>query len=162
MAAFFSGKYSQAFPHFGVERRGAPVVAFARISDRYIRLRSQIYSPDYVIIQDPTLLEVIDVARGLKDDGAAIINAEKPPEEVSLNTRAKVYTVNATKVALEVLGVPIVNTVMLGAFSAITKEVSLEALKKAIDRRFSPKLAEKNKRAVEVMYEKVVREWEGR
>jgi len=152
MAAFQAGKYSQAFPFFGVERRGAPVTAFARISDDFIRLRSQIYYPDYIVVQDATLLDIIDVAKGLKKDGKAIINTEKKPEELNINTDAEVYTVNATKIALDILGVPIVNTLMLGAFAAITKEVSLEALQQAIEKRFPPKLAEKNARAVEVMY----------
>lgn len=152
MAAFQGGKYSQAFPFFGVERRGAPVTAFARISDKFIRLRSQIYYPDYIVVQDATLLDIIDVAQGLKKEGKAIINTEKEPDELNINTDAEVLTVNATKVALEILGVPIVNTLMLGAFAAITGEVSLDALQKAIEKRFPPKLAEKNVRAVEVMY----------
>lgn len=155
MAASYAGKYSQAFPFFGVERRGAPVTAFARISDDFIRLRSQIYRPDYIVVQDATLLDIIDVAKGLKKEGKAIINTERDPEELSINTEAEVHTVNATKVALEILGVPIVNTLMLGAFAAITKEVSLEALQQAIKKRFPPKLAEKNVRAVEVMYNSV-------
>jgi pyruvate ferredoxin oxidoreductase gamma subunit len=152
MAAFYHGKYSQAFPFFGVERRGAPVTAFARISDEFIKLRSQIYRPDYIIVQDATLLDIINVAEGLKPSGKAIINTEKKPEELSIDTQAEVHTVNATKIALEILGVPIVNTLMLGAFAAITKEVSLDSLKKAIERRFPARLASKNVRAVEVTY----------
>ncbi len=153
MAAFFDGKYSQAFPSFGTERRGAPVTAFARISDRFIRLRSQIYEPDYIVVQDPSLLEVIDVAKGLKSNGKALINTEK--SRIELNTEAEVYTINATKIALDVLGVPIVNTAMIGAFAALTKEVSLDSVIKAVRRRFPAKLAEKNVRAVEVAYEKM-------
>jgi pyruvate ferredoxin oxidoreductase gamma subunit len=152
MAAFYGGKYSQAFPFFGVERRGAPVTAFARISDDFIRLRSRIYRPDYIVVQDATLLDIIDVSHGLKKEGKAIINTEKKPKDLNIPTEAEVHTVNATKIALEILGVPIVNTLMLGAFTAITREVSLEALQKAIEKRFSPKLAEKNVRAVKVMY----------
>ncbi len=153
MAAFFDGKYSQAFPSFGTERRGAPVTAFARISDRFIRLRSQIYEPDYIVVQDPSLLEVIDVAKGLKSDGKALVNTEK--STLKLNTEAEVYTINATKIALDVLGVPIVNTAMIGAFAALTKEVSLDSVIKAVRRRFPAKLAEKNVKAVEVAYEKM-------
>lgn len=153
MAAFFDGKYSQAFPSFGTERRGAPVTAFARISDRFIRLRSQIYEPDYIVVQDPSLLEVIDVAKGLKSDGKALVNTEK--STLKLNTKAEVYTINATKIALDVLGVPIVNTAMIGAFAALTKEVSLDSVIKAVRRRFPAKLAEKNVKAVEVAYEKM-------
>ncbi|NOZ82447.1 MAG: pyruvate ferredoxin oxidoreductase subunit gamma [Euryarchaeota archaeon] len=153
MAAFFDGKYSQAFPSFGTERRGAPVTAFARISDRFIRLRSQIYEPDYIVVQDPSLLEVIDVAAGLKSTGKALINTEK--SEIKLNTEAEVHTINATRIALDVLGVPIVNTAMIGAFAALTGEVSLESVIKAVRRRFPEKLAERNVRAVEVAYEEM-------
>ncbi len=77
VAAFEDGKWSQAFPYFGTERRGAPVTAFARISDRKIRVRSQVYEPDYVIVQDPSLLSSVDVASGLKSDGLIIVNSEK-------------------------------------------------------------------------------------
>ncbi len=153
MAAFFDGKYSQAFPSFGTERRGAPVTAFARISDRFIRLRSQIYEPDYIVVQDPSLLEVIDVASGLKSTGKALINTEK--SSIRLNTQAEVHTINATRIALDVLGVPIVNTAMIGAFAALTKEVSLDSVVRAVRRRFPEKLAEKNVRAVEVAYEEM-------
>ncbi len=151
MAAFFDGKYSQAFPSFGTERRGAPVTAFARISDRFIRRRCQIYNPDYVVVQDPSLLEVIDVASGLKEDGVVLINTEKSPEELNLTVK-NVFTINATKIALDVLGVPIVNTAMIGAFGALSGEVSLESIKKAVERRFPEKLAKKNLKAVEVAY----------
>jgi len=155
IAAFYEGKYSQAFPSFGVERRGAPVTAFARISDRFIRARCQIYEPDYVIVQDSTLIGVVDVTKGLKDSGAIIVNTEKSPEELDLNTKAKVYTIDATKIALDVLGRPIVNTVMLGAFAGITKEFSLESLVKAVRKRLPAKIAEMNVKAVETAYELV-------
>ncbi len=153
IAAFYDGKYSQAFPFFGVERRGAPVTAFARIDDHFIRRRNQIYKPDYIVVQDPTLLEVINVAEGLSNNGKAIVNTEKKPGEINLNTSAEVYTINATKIALDVLGVPIVNTAMLGAFAAITGEVTLDSLKRAVVKRFPEKLATKNSKAVEVAYE---------
>lgn len=152
ISAFFDGKYCQAFPFFGVERRGAPVTAFTRIDDEFIRKRSQIYEPNYIVVQDPTLLDIIDVASGLKSDGAALVNTEKTPEEIALKTDAKVYTINATKIALDVLKVPIVNTAMIGAISALTRQVSLESIQKAVDKRFPAKLAEKNRKAVEVAY----------
>lgn len=152
VAAFYDGKHCQAFPFFGVERRGAPVMAFARISDRFIRQRSQIYEPDYIVVQDATLLDTIDVAQGLKADGKVIINTEKKKEELNLNTVASVYTVNATKIALDVLGVPIVNTAMLGFFASATREVTFDSLKKAIKKRFPEKLAAKNVSAVEAAY----------
>lgn len=152
VAAFYDGKYCQAFPFFGVERRGAPVMAFSRISDKFIRQRSQIYEPDYIVVQDATLMDTINVADGLKADGKAIINTEKKKDQLGFDTEAGVYTVNATKIALDVLGVPIVNTAMLGAFAAVTGEVTLDSLKKAIKKRFPEKLAAKNVNAVEAAY----------
>ncbi len=154
MAAFYDGKFCQSFPFFGVERRGAPVMAFSRIDDRPVRMRSQIYTPDYVVVQDPTLLDIIDVTSGLKDEGIVIINTEKKSNELNVNTKAKVVTVDATKIALDVLGVPIVNTSMLGIFSAATGAVGLEPLKKAINARFPERLAVKNVKAIETAYSK--------
>ncbi|MFH1775017.1 MAG: pyruvate ferredoxin oxidoreductase subunit gamma [Methanobacteriota archaeon] len=156
VAAFYDGKYCQAFPFFGVERRGAPVTAFARIDDKRIRIRSQIYEPDYIIVLDASLLDAINVAEGLKQNGKIIINTEKTAAEIKpklgLKKEAKIYTVNATKVALDVLGVPIVNTAMLGAFAGATNEVTLDSIKKAVAKRFSEKLAAKNIKAVEEAY----------
>jgi pyruvate ferredoxin oxidoreductase gamma subunit len=155
VAAFEDKRFSQAFPAFGVERRGAPVMAFARIADRPIRIRSQIYEPDYVIVQDVTLLEVVDVASGLKADGKIIINTDRPKEKLNLDTKADVITIDATKIAMEVLGRPIVNTTMLGAFCGATKEVGLESLNKAISERFKGELGRKNLAAIKTAYERV-------
>ena len=159
VAAYYDGKYSQAFPFFGVERRGAPVAAFARIDEKPIRIRSQIYEPDYILVQDASLLDVVNVAEGLKLNGKIIINTEKSPAEIKpklrLKNEAKIFTINATKVALDVLGVPIVNTAMLGAFAGATKEVTLNSIKKAIEKRFPGKLAVKNIKAVEVAYRRM-------
>ena len=147
-AMFFDGKFAQAFPFFGVERRGAPVMAFTRVDDKKIRLRSQIYEPNYVVVQDSSLLESVDVKSGLKDGGKVIINTEKDIKFDGFD----VYTIDATGVALEVLGLPIVNTVMLGAFAGVTGEVSIESLKEAILDSFPKKLGEKNAKAAEVAY----------
>lgn len=155
MAAFYEGRYAQSFPSFGTERRGAPVLAFARISNSFIRRRCQIYSPDYVVVLDPSLIEVVDVAGGIRRDGSILVNSEKSPEELGIETQARVYTINATKIALEELGVPIVNTAMIGAFGAMSGEVSLEAIVEAVKSRFSGTLAEKNVRAVEVAFAKM-------
>ncbi|MBI4344856.1 MAG: pyruvate ferredoxin oxidoreductase subunit gamma [Euryarchaeota archaeon] len=149
IAAFHDGKYSAAFPSFGSERRGAPVVAFCRVDSRPIRGRSQIYSPDYIIVQDATLMDVVNIFDGLKDEGKAIINTEKA---LKPKTKAEVRTINGTKIALEILGVPIVNTLMLGAFAASTGEISLVGLEKAIRGRFPEKLAKKNVAAAEAAY----------
>jgi pyruvate ferredoxin oxidoreductase gamma subunit len=155
VAAFEDKRFSQAFPAFGVERRGAPVMAFARIADRPIRIRSQIYEPDYVVVQDVTLLEVVDVASGLKADGKIIINTDRPKENLKLKTGAEVVTIDATKIAMEVLGRPIVNTTMLGAFCGATREVGLESLNKAISERFKGELGKKNLAAIKTAYERV-------
>ena len=154
MSAFFDDKHCQAFPAFGVERRGAPVMAFARIDVKPIRRRNQITTPDYVVVQDATLLEVIDVSQGIKEGGEIIVNTSKKPDELSLNSGARVHTVDGTSIALEILGRPIVNTVMLGIFSGVTGEVSIDAVKKAVNKRFSGKLQEKNLQAVETAYKK--------
>jgi pyruvate ferredoxin oxidoreductase gamma subunit len=155
VAAFEDKRFSQAFPAFGVERRGAPVMAFARIADQPIRIRSQIYEPDYVIVQDVTLLDVVDVASGLKDSGKIIINTDRSPEALKLKTNAEIVTIDATKIAMEILKRPIVNTTMLGAFCGASKEVGIESLNKAISERFKGELGKKNLLAIKTAYERV-------
>jgi len=154
IAAFTDGKFSQAFPAFGVERRGAPVQAFMRLNETPIRIRSQIYEPDYVIVQDPTLLDVVNVTGGLKETGALIINTKEQPEAFKkLNTKAKIMTVDATKIAMDIIGVPIVNTILLGAFAAATGEVAVESIQEAVKERFAGKVGEKNAAAIRVAYD---------
>lgn len=153
VAAFEDGKWSQAFPYFGTERRGAPVTAFARISDHKIRIRSQIYEPDYVIVQDPSLILVENVASGIKDDGLIIVNTDKKPSELKLTTKATIKTIDATSLALEVIGLPIVNTALLGAFAGASGEIRLDSVNKAIRQRFPGKVGEKNITAVNKAYE---------
>jgi pyruvate ferredoxin oxidoreductase gamma subunit len=157
IAAFEDGRFSQAFPAFGVERRGAPVLAFARINDKPIRMRSQVYEPDYVIVQDVTLLDVVNVTGGLKPDGKIIINTDKDASALKLNTEAEVVTIDATRIAIDTLGRPIVNTTMLGAFCGATGEVKLESLERSILTRFSGSLGEKNIKAIRTAYERVAR-----
>ena len=130
-------------------------MAFTRIDDKKIRLRSQIYEPDYVVVQDPTLLDTTDVTGGLKKGGKIVINTNK---DIKLEGY-EVYTIDATGVALEVLGLPIVNTVILGAFTGVTGEVSIDSLKKAIMDTFPKKLGEKNAKAAEVAYNMVKGEY---
>jgi len=154
VAAFEGGMYAQAFPAFGVERRGAPVQAFVRFDNQKIRLRSQIYEPDYIIVQDSTLIRDVNVFLGLKAGGIAIINTEKAlmypfPEGV------KVITIDATSIALRQLGVPITNTTLMGAFAAASGEIKLAALEDAVRRRFKGDLAEKNIAAAEEAYQVV-------
>lgn len=148
-AAFAEGKHSQAFPFFGAERRGAPVLAFTRIDSKPIRTRTQIYEPDYVVVLDPSLPEVVNVASGIKHDGLIVLNSKKAAQFPN----AKTAFVDATSVAKEMLGVPITNTAMLGAFAKATKLVSLDSLINVIKKHFSSKLAEKNIAAIKAAYE---------
>ncbi len=146
---FEDGKVSQAFPMFGSERMGAPVQAFVRVDSKPIRTREQVHHPDYIIVQDPTLIGTVNVLDGIKDDTLILVNTEKKPEELGFKTTSRVVTVNASGIAREVIGVPIPNTVLLGAFAGASGEVSLESLKKAVKARFRGEVGEKNAVAVE-------------
>lgn len=148
-SAFYDGKHVQAFPNFGVERRGAPVEAYARISNQPIRIREQIYEPDFIIIQDATLITAgSTILGGINPDVTVLINSEKEnwPE---INTK-KVYNIPATKIALEIIGKPFINTALIGAFGAISGLISKESLEKAIREKFSskPELIELNVQAM--------------
>ena len=153
-AAAEEGKYVQAFPFFGTERRGAPVMAFVRISDTPIWVRCQIYNPNYVLVLDPTLLEVVNVIAGLRKEGIIIINTSQSPEDIQLGVK-NVATVDATAIALNVLGVPIPNTVMCGAFVAASKIVGFESIATAIRDILPKEFAEKNVEAALLGYKKV-------
>jgi 2-oxoacid:acceptor oxidoreductase gamma subunit (pyruvate/2-ketoisovalerate family) len=135
-AVFREGRYVQSFPSFGVERRGAPVAAFTRIDDTRVRLRCQIYSPDHVMVLDPSLMQVVDVTAGLKEGGWILINSEQPPDSFHLPAGFHVATVDANAIAIKHrLGsrtAPIVNTAILGAFSRITGIVQLETVAAAV------------------------------
>ena len=152
VAGFYDGKKSQAFPKFGVERRGAPLEAYARIDSKNINIRSQVYNPDYVIVLDSSLLSTVDVTSGMKEGGILIINSKKPSSEIKAAGNIRVFTVKATEKANEILNRPIVNTGVLGAFAAITHEISLDSLHKAIDSEFEGEIAEKNKQVVTELY----------
>ena len=143
VAAFYDGKFSQAFPNFGVERRGAPVMAYVRISEEPIRLREQVYTPDYLIIQDPTLITTTpEILSGLDNCSGILINSEKTewPEFKG----KKVLIVPATKIALDKIGKPFFNTALVGAFAAMSGIVTMESLKKAVKERFTSDVADKN------------------
>jgi 2-oxoacid:acceptor oxidoreductase gamma subunit (pyruvate/2-ketoisovalerate family) len=161
-AAFLEGKWVQAFPYFGAERRGAPVKAFVRIDDKPIVLHSQIYHPDYVIVLDPVIYKVANVTEGLKKDGIILINTKKKPLETGFKGH-RIATVDATGIALElnllVAGVPIVNTSILGAFAKATGEVKLGSILKAIKETWLGSAGEKNARAAELAYERMVKGW---
>ena len=153
VAAFDDGREAQAFPAFGVERRGAPVLAFCRIDSEPIRIRSQIYEPDYVIVQDPTLMENVDVLAGLKPDGTVLINTEHSAADLKLDTKARVVTFPATQIALETLGRPIMNTAIMGAFAGISGAISFEAIERSIRHRFPGELGDKNVQAARKAYD---------
>jgi pyruvate ferredoxin oxidoreductase gamma subunit len=152
-AAFEDHLYGQAFPAFGGERRGAPVQAFIRLDARPVRLRYRVTTPDWIIVLDPTLLEIADVMQGLRPDGLVVINSERPPSSLPWTQDAWVCCVPATRIALEVLGQPLVNTAILGAFSAATGAVGLASIQKAFRHRFPAELGEKNCRAAQAAYE---------
>ena len=150
IAAFEDGNFSQAFPNFGVERMGAPVRSYARIDKKFINLREQVYEEDYAIVLDATLLSGLTE----KVTDTIIINSNKTEEEIKLETKARIRCVDITKVALEVIGKPFVNIAALGAFAAITKEVSLKGLEKAVEQQMGNKgpMVEKNLKAIEEVY----------
>jgi len=155
-AAGIDGKYAQAFPSFGVERRGAPVKAFCRISDEPITIRSQVYEPDYVIVLDPSLLEFAGIKEGLKRTSVAVINAGK-----KTNLTAANHNYDATSLAIEVLGKDIVNTAMLGVFAKVTGEVSIGSLLRVMEKRFSGRVAELNRQLVQRAYDETLNKDEG-
>ena len=154
-AAFLEGRYVQAFLLIGAERRGAPVVAFTRIDDKPVRNRSQIYSPDYVIVLDPNLANLVDVASGIKPTGLIFINSDRDGGDFHCNSEAKTVTLDVTSIALKHgLGkatAPIVNTAVLGAFARISGEVRLETLLTAI-REMAPAKPAENVKAAEEAY----------
>ena len=143
-AAFADGKYAQAFPSFGSERMGAPVQSFVRISDSIIRTRNQVHNPDYLIIQDATLIGTIDVASGLKPGGLIIVDTEKTPDELGLKINGKILTIPASRIAKEIIGRPIQNTTLLGYFAAVTGLISFEGVRNAILERFPGMIGQKN------------------
>jgi len=158
-AAFLEGKDVQAFPFFGVERRGAPVTAFTKIDEKKILVKSQIYNPDYVVVLDDQLIGNVDVASGIKPEGMILINTSREPD--SFDFPAKVVTVDATSIAVDHrLGSkesPIVNTSILGAFSKASGVVSIDSVIKAIKNK-APRKKEENATAAKVAYDSVITE----
>ena len=148
-AAFADGKFSLAFPAFGSERMGAPVQSFVRISDHPIRARNQLYEPDYLIVQDATLIGSIDVAKGLKKGGLMIVDTEKDPKDLGIKIDGTILTIPASKIAMEVIGRAVQNTTLLGYFAGVTGLISFEGVKKAIEHRFPGMIGVKNVAAAE-------------
>lgn len=164
VAAFEQGRHAQAFPSFGSERTGAPVVAFCRVDDHEIRLREPIVQPDVLIVQDPTLLHQVDVFQGLKPDGWVLINSRRSFDDLGLGdvTRRfrheRLTTVPASEMARRHLGRPLPNAVLLGGLAALTGLISLDAVIHAIHHTFSEQVAEQNAAAATEAYEHVQRE----
>lgn len=162
IAAFLGGRHAQAFPSFGSERTGAPVVAFCRMDDKEIRLREPIMQPDALIIQDPTLLHQVDVFGGLKRDGYILINTTRSFDELGLGDFVqdfrpeRLLTVPATELAMKHVGRPVPNVPLLGAFAALCGLISLDAVQAAIGQKFSGKVAQGNQDAAREAYDVVI------
>ena len=157
IAAFAQGRHAQAFPSFGSERTGAPVVAFCRIADREIRLREPILAPDVLIVQDSTLLHQVDVFQGLQPEGYVLINSQRDFHALGLadiaQRNAHWCSVPATEIAIRHLGRPLPNAVMLGGFAALSSLITLAAVAHAIRHKFSAKVAEANVAAATEAFE---------
>ncbi len=153
--AIGSGKYAQAFPSFGPERRGAPVTAFLRISDQPIRIREKVYTPDVVVVLDPSVMNVARVDAGLPADGLLIINTAHPAEAIrrQYGFKQRIATIDALSIALEVLKVPITNTVMMGALGKVCGVATPEDVRQPLVNRFGPALAPRNQEAFERAYQ---------
>lgn len=152
--AIGSGKYAQAFPSFGPERRGAPVTAFLRISDDPIRIREKVYTPNVVVVLDPSVMNVTKVDTGLAGDGLLIINTAHSVESLrkQYGFKQKIATIDALNIALEVLKVPITNTTMMGSLSKACGVATPEDVKRPLLERFGPALAPKNQEVFERAY----------
>ncbi|WP_264600076.1 2-oxoacid:acceptor oxidoreductase family protein [Rhodobium gokarnense] len=159
VAAFDEGMHAQAFPSFGSERMGAPVISYCRIDDKEIRLREPILEPDALIIQDPTLLHSVDVFSGLKRDGYILINSSRTFEELGIADFVanlpdrQVVDIGATEIAVKHIGRPVPNAALLGGLAAITGRLQLESVEKAIGEKFPPALAKANIAAAREAYE---------
>ncbi len=154
-AAYEEGKYSQAIPMYGTERRGAPLTAFVRIDDVRVRERELVHNPEISIVLDPLIAKQQAVVDSLKPGGLVLLNTAYPPEEVKIGGDFKVATVDATTIALETLGRPITNTAILGAFAKITGLLKVESLEKAIKKFFPGRLGDMNIAAVKRSYDEV-------
>jgi len=159
-AALRDGKKGvQAFPHFGGERRGAPVAAFVRIADDEVRLRSRVYHPDIVVVLDRQTLESTDVTAGVKEGGVIIINSRKKPDEFEFSARFRVAAVDAAGISIArgllVSGIPALNTPMLGAIARMTDYVTLESVQEVIRQQWKGAAGEANAAAAKEAYDKV-------
>jgi pyruvate ferredoxin oxidoreductase gamma subunit len=164
VAAFDEGRYAQAFPSFGSERMGAPVMAFCRIDDREIRLREPVMHPDALIIQDPTLLHQVDLFSGVTPRGYILINSTRSFDELGISEYVSPFpvhhlcTVAASELAMKHVGRPLPNAALLGGFAAITGQINIDAVAKAILEKFPGKVGEGNVAAARAAYASVLAE----
>lgn len=158
-AVMSEGKWTQKMAAYGGERRGAPVLAFVRISDDPIRSLHRIYEPDCIVVLDPVLPYIVKVTDGLKKGGTAILNSRDPPEKVNFDVElSKIATVDATGIALELFGpraIPITNTTMLGAIAGATGWVTLNSLYDPVKKTFLGDVGERNIEAIKMGYKRV-------
>jgi pyruvate ferredoxin oxidoreductase gamma subunit len=166
-AAFREDRYAQAFPSFGSERMGAPVMSFCRIDDKPIRTREPVSEPDALLIQDPTLLHQAGIVEGLRPDGYVLVNSARGVEDLGLadfaaqHRTGRLLTVPATQLALTHLGRPLPGAPMLGGFAALTGAITLDALLAAITERFTGKVAAGNAGAARAAFDFVTDELKG-
>jgi len=155
LAAIEEGKYAQSMPSFGPERRGAPVVAYLRVSEEQILVRAEVTKPDIVVVLDDSLVRIMDVTHGIKNDGLLVVNTKMAEKEVREYTKfaGKVAIVDALTIAMEVLKVPITNTTMIGALLKTKQLVAVNSVETQIVKRFNPKLAERNVSALKRAFE---------
>jgi len=159
VAAFLEGRYAQAFPSFGSERMGAPVVSYCRIDDREIRAREPILAPDALIIQDPTLLQSVDVFQGLRPDGFILINSRRSFEDLGIADFVAgfpahhVCDVGASELALKHVGKPVPNAALLGGFAAISGQIHMDSVEKAITEKFPGAMGAANVAAAREAYD---------
>jgi pyruvate ferredoxin oxidoreductase gamma subunit len=165
VAAFAEGRHAQAFPSFGSERTGAPVLSFCRVDDAPIRTRVPVVTPDALVVLDATLLHQVDLFAGLRPDGGVLINTSRSLGELGIEELSKCYrqgrffSVPATEIALARIGRPVPNVVLLGALAAFTSVVKFDSVASAIRERFEPELAERNVVAAEEAYRFTEREF---
>ena len=149
-ASLAEGKYIQAFPEYGPERAGAPMKAFTRIADEPINLHCGVNCPQIVVVIDPTLLNLVDVNE-IAEKGILLVNIDKPPFQIRKEGfglfKGKIYTVNATKIALETVGLPLPNTPMLGALIRAVEIVPLKSLEEKLKEKFLKKIGEEKTKA---------------
>lgn len=161
VAAFLEGKHAQAFPSFGSERTGAPVVSFCRIDDKEIRLREPILEPDALIVQDPTLFKAMDVFQGLRPHGFLLVNTNQSLEALQLAPvvarlpKAHARAVPASELAVKHIGRPVPNAALLGAFAALTEMIRFESVATAIREAFPGAIGEANVTAAQAAYDAI-------